>query len=144
MTETGLHPYAPRSAVLKLSYIFALCCGLAALGGCATTQTFSYLDGKRWSHVELDTYDTLIVSVDDKYHTYNSFIRVDPGRHTIKFRTVPVSGFRESPERTLVLDVEPCMQYWFEAKRSQALSQDFEPRVNYKAPIAGCGSPSGS
>ena len=41
--------------------------------------------------------------------------------------------------QALDLDVEPCTRYWFEAKKPSALSQDFEPRVNYQEPIAGCG-----
>jgi hypothetical protein len=124
-----------------------IACALA-LPGCATREAFSYLDGERWSRVEKDTFDTSIVSVDGKYYTYNSRIRVEPGRHHIVFRTRPAPGFLYSAEKALDLDIEPCTRYWFEARKANAIAQDFEPRVNYKDSITGCGtgstSPAGS
>jgi hypothetical protein len=115
-----------------------IACALA-LPGCATREAFSYLDGDRWSRVEKDTFDTLIVSVDGKYYTYNSRIRIEPGRHHIVFQTRPAPGFRYSAQKALDLDIEPCTHYWFEAKKANAIASDFEPRVNYKDSIAGCG-----
>ena len=112
---------------------------LAGLVSCASSQPFSYLDGYRWNRVELNTYDTQIVEVDGTSYSYNEHIRVDPGRHHIVFQTKPISGFFVSPQRALDLDVEPCTRYWFEAKRENGLQQGFEPRVNYKEAIAGCG-----
>jgi hypothetical protein len=117
---------------------------LAGLTACATSKPFSFLDGYRWSRAEINTYDTLIVEVDGTSYSYNTAIRVDPGVHRIVLQTNPVQGFFESPRKTLVLDVEPCTRYWFEAKRVNAGTQDFEPRVNYKEHIAGCGVASSS
>jgi hypothetical protein len=117
---------------------------LAGLASCATSPQFSYLDGYRWNRAELYTYDTLIAEVDGTSYTYNSKIRIDPGRHHIVLETQPVAGFSINPRKALDLDVEPCVRYWFEAKRVNALTQDFEPRVNYKEPIAGCGLASNS
>jgi hypothetical protein len=122
----------------------ALWVALAGLSGCATSEKFSFLDGERWNRVELDTYDTVILSVDGKSYSENSRIRIDPGRHHIVFQTRPAAGFTFSPRKELDLDVEPCTRYYFEAKRTNALTQDFEPRVNYKEPIAGCGVASSS
>ncbi len=113
---------------------------LAALAACSTAEPFSYLDGERWNKVELDTYDTLILEVDGHSYTYNSRIRVDPGEHHIVFQTRPAAGFSYSPRKELVLNVAPCTRYYFEAKRKNALQQDFEPRVNYSEPIGGCGT----
>ncbi len=130
------HWIRPGAAVL-----LACCVTLAGLGGCASSsEKFSFLDGERWSRVELDTYDTLILSVDGNSYAYNSRIKVEPGPHRIVFQTRPVAGFSYSPQKALELDVEPCMRYWFEAKRANGLQQDFEPRVNYKESIAGCGA----
>jgi hypothetical protein len=128
----------------KTAGLLAVLVVLASLGGCARSETYSYLDGYRWSRAELDTYDTVILAVDGKSYPYNSHIRVDPGRHRIAFQTQPVAGFSSSARKEIELDVEPCMRYWFEAKRVNALAQDFEPRVNYKEPIAGCGVASSS
>jgi hypothetical protein len=136
------------SAVLgtarALGSMLALVPVLAGLGGCASPEKFSYLDGYRWNRAEINTYDTLIVSVDGKSYPYNSKIMVDPGRHHIVFQTTPTGGFAFSPEKALDIDIEPCVRYWFEAKRVNKLEQDFEPRVNYKEPIAGCGVASNS
>ena len=109
------------------------------LVGCATEQPFSFLDGARWDKSEMDTYDTLILSVDGHSYSYNDRIRIDPGVHHIWFQTTAATGFTFSPRKELVLDVEPCTRYWFEAKRQNAAQQDFEPRVNYKEHIPGCG-----
>jgi len=117
---------------------------LAALGGCAATQPFSYLDGARYVRSELNTFDTVILSVDGSSTTWNSRIRVDPGPHHIVFQTVPAAGFTYSPEKAMDLVVEPCTRYYFEARRAGRLQQDFEPHVNYQEPIAGCGSPARS
>jgi hypothetical protein len=120
----------------KVSVLAAVGLGLA---GCATSTPFAYLDGERWTKVEMNTYDTLILAVDGTSYTYNSRIRIDPGVHHIVFQTIPAAGFTFSPRKELVLDVEPCTRYWFEAKRQNAAQQDFEPRVNYKEHIGGCG-----
>jgi hypothetical protein len=111
----------------------------AALAGCSAPQPMSYLYGSRWLKAEMDTYDTFIVSVDGKGYIQDNRIWVDPGPHHIVFQTLPVHGFTRSPERALDVNIEPCMRYYFEAKRATARTQDFEPRVNYKEPIVGCG-----
>lgn len=123
-----------------LGLMLALCTALVGLAGCASSEPFSYLDGERWVKVEMDTYDTVILAIDGKSYSYNSRIRVDPGEHHIVFQTRPASGFSFSPRKELVLDVAPCTRYYFEAKRANAAQQDFEPRVNYREPIAGCGA----
>lgn len=129
--------------VTSLWLPLALAPATAWLEGCASSKTFSYLDGERWSQVEMNTYDTQIVSVDGTSYAYNERVRVDPGRHHIVFQTRPAGGFSLSPLRALDIEIEPCVRYWFEAKRVNSLQQDFEPRVNYKESIAGCGVAAG-
>lgn len=108
--------------------------------GCATVEPFSQLDGRRWNRVELNTYDVTIVSVDGEHYVQRGTpIVVKPGPHKIVVQGPPTAGFRFGEQRVLELNVEPCMRYWLEAKKANALSQDFEPRVNYREPIAGCG-----
>jgi len=118
--------------------VSALAAALVGIGGCTTAKPFSYLDSERWSKVEMNTYDTFIVSVDGKSPGFRSRIVVDPGRHHIVFQTVPAAGFTYSPQKALDIDIEPCVRYWFEAKRVNGLEQDFEPRVNHTEPIPGC------
>jgi hypothetical protein len=124
--------------------VLALIPVCTALVGCTTSKPIAYLNGYRWNKAELNTYDTLIVSVDGKGYIQNNRILVDPGPHLIVFQTVPIPGFNVSPEKSLNLNVEPCTRYWFEAKRASEREQDFEPRVNYKEHIVGCSVASSS
>jgi hypothetical protein len=125
----------------RLGLMLALGMAVVALQACADTpKQFSYLDGYRWSRVELNTYDTTIISVDGKSYPYNSKIMVDPGPHHIVFQTKPIDGFTYSVQKTLDIDIKPCVRYWFEAKRVNNLDQDFVPRVNYTERIVGCGA----
>jgi hypothetical protein len=112
------------------------------LAGCATREEFSYLQGQRWLKAELNTYDVIVIRVDDKDYIQHGDepIRIDPGSHRIVVQGPPVAGFRFGEQRTLALDVKPCTRYWLEAKKANPLAQDFEPRVNYSEPIPGCGS----
>jgi hypothetical protein len=140
MVERWNGSFAARHPRRPLGLMLALCTALVGLAGCASSEPFSYLDGERWVKVEMDTYDTVILAVDGKSYSYNSRIRVDPGEHHIVFQTRPAAGFSFSPRKELVLDVAPCTRYYFEAKRANAAQQDYEPRVNYREPIAGCGA----
>lgn len=113
----------------------------ALLAGCATTDTFSYIQGQRWKKAELNTFDVTIIRVDDKDYIQHGYdpIRIEPGLHKIVVQGPPTAGFRFGEQRTLTLDVKPCTRYWLEAKKDNPLSQDFVPRVNYEEPIPGCG-----
>ncbi len=113
----------------------------ALLAGCASGEPFSYIQGQRWSTVQMNTFDVIVIRVDDKdvvQHGHEP-IRIDPGEHQIVVQGPRTAGFPYGEQRTLALDVKPCTRYWLEAKKDNALSQDFVPRVNYTEPIAGCG-----
>lgn len=124
--------------MLALALALASAAALAALAGCTASRPFSYLDSERWSRVEMNTSDTSIVAIDGTSSAFHSRIMVDPGRHHIVFQTLPAAGFTYSPQKALDIDIEPCTRYWFEAKRTNALAQDFEPRVNHIEAIPGC------
>jgi len=121
---------------MKALLVFSAAATMVA--ACATTEAFSYLNGFRWNKTELNTYDARIISVDGVTRLQNEDLRVEPGVREIVLEAPPAAGFYHGEQRALVLEVEPCMQYWFEAKRTNPLSQDWEPRVNYSARIAGC------
>lgn len=130
---------ASLPCIRQIASVMLLVCAASALTACSTPQKFSYLDGYRWSRAEINTYDTYIVSVDGKSYTYNSKIMVDPGRHHIVFQTQAADGLKFSPQVALDIDIKPCTRYWFEAKRTNSLDNNFEPRVNWTIPIQGCG-----
>jgi hypothetical protein len=113
----------------------------ALLAGCATSQTFSQLTGQRWLRAELNTFDVLVISVDGTsfIERPGAPVRLDPGLREIVVQGPSTAGFRFGEQRTLKLDVQPCTRYFLEARKANSLSQDFEPRVNFSEPIAGCG-----
>jgi hypothetical protein len=110
------------------------------VAACATSEEFSYLNGFRWTRVEMNTFDARIVSVDGVTRAQNAKLLVDPGVRTIVLEAPPAAGFFWPVQREIVVKVEPCMQYWFEARRANPLAQDWEPRVNFSDRIAGCKS----
>ena len=69
---------ATRAAAAARRLLVSLLPVLAGLSGCSTTRDFSFLDGERWNKVEMNTFDTWIVSVDGRSYTVNSRIRIDP------------------------------------------------------------------
>ena len=115
---------------------------VAAIGitaGCATTQPFSQLDGYRWNKAGLDTFDVTIISVDGEHYIQRGTpIMISPGSHKIIVQGPPTAGFRTGAQKTLDLNVEPCTRYWLEARKQNALQQDFTPAVNYSDRISGC------
>jgi hypothetical protein len=126
-----------------MRFLLPLSAVVVLLAGCATSDTFSYIQGQRWKKAELNTFDVTVIRVDDKDYIQHGYqpIRIEPGLHKIVVQGPPTAGFRFGEQRTLTLDVKPCTRYWLEAKKANALSQDFEPRVNYEEPISGCGAP---
>ena len=126
---------------MKLLHVPLLAIALAA--GCTTPADLAYVNGSRWSRVEKNTYDTRIVSVDGVTRGWNEKLLVSPGVRTIVLEAPPAAGFSRVQEQTLIVNIDPCMQYWFEAKRINPLAQAFEPRVNHRESIAGCRLASG-
>ena len=113
-----------------------------ATAGCETYKPNNYaqLDGYRWSKVDLNTFDVTIIAVDDKHYVQQGSIPVmiEPGPHKIVVQGPPTRGFPQGQMRTLDLNVEPCTRYWLEARKQNAIQQDFQPAVNYEEPIKGC------
>jgi len=124
---------------MRFTLPILLAAALAVAGCAAVKEPFSQLDGYRWTRTGLNTFDVTIISVDGEHYIQRSTpIVVTPGPHKIVVQGPATAGFRFGEQRTLELNVEPCTRYWLEAKKMNALSQDFEPRVNYSEPIAGC------
>jgi hypothetical protein len=109
------------------------------IAGCATSEPFSFLYGGRYYKAPLDTYDTLLISVDG-WHTTQRPARVDPGHRKVVVQGPPTAGFAYGEQRTLELDIKPCTRYWIAARKAGRLSQDFEAYVDYSEPISGCKS----
>jgi hypothetical protein len=126
---------------MKLQTLAAVALGAAVLGGCATaTTSYAQLTGKRWSKVDINTYDVIIISIDGRHaiERAGAPVLVEPGLRRIVVQGPSTAGFTYGEQRTLTLDVKPCNRYWLEAKKSNSLSQDFEARVNHTEPVSGC------
>ena len=114
---------------------------IGLLAGCATvTDGSSQLTGQRWKRAELNTFDVMIISVDGKHFIERPGfpVLVEPGKRAIVVQGPGASGFTYGEQRTLTLEVKPCTTYYLEAKKPNALAQDFEPRVNHTEARAGC------
>jgi hypothetical protein len=135
----GIADVAKEPSMKKiLSLLFILAAVLAATA-CETYKTFSQLDGYRWSKVDINTFDVIIISVDDTSYVQRGLpVMVEPGPHKIVVQGPPTRGFPQGQLRTLALDVKPCTRYWLEARKQNSVQQDFEPAVNYEERISGC------
>ena len=109
---------------------------LFALAGCATTP-FSYIDGNRYFKTDYHSYSVIVLDVDGRSDTRNP-VMVDPGRKVIRVQGPAASGFSYGETRAITLDVKPCTRYYLKAVKKNSLDQDFEPKVDYVEPIAGC------
>jgi hypothetical protein len=128
----------PKASFLpRIAAVAAL---VALISACATQSGVSHLTGERWRKAELNTYDVTIISVDGSHYIErrNQPVIIEPGLRKIVVQGPPASGFTYGEQRTLTLDVKPCTRYFLEAKKPGPLSQDFEPRINYEEPLAGC------
>ena len=125
-----------KSRYLNLAMIAA---ATALFAGCATTDAFSYLEGKRYFRANLNHYDATIISVDGTHYLMQKPVMIEPGMRKIVVQGPPANGFRQGEQRTIELNVEPCKRYWFAAVKKNSLAQDFEPKVDYVEDIAGCG-----
>jgi len=107
-----------------------------ALSGCASTFDDSFLVGERYFRADANTSPVIILGVDD-WDTLDRRVLVTPGPHVVRVQAPPVPG---APNMTasLKLDVQPCTQYYIVAWRKTPLMAEFEPRVDYAAPMAGC------
>lgn len=125
-------------ATARAAVAFALVC--ASLAGCATTDSFSYLEGRRYYRAQLNVYDATIISVDGSHYLLQRPVRIDPGMRKIVVQAPPAAGFSYGEQRTIEMNIEPCKRYWFAAVKKNPLAQDFEPKVDYVEDLAGCGT----
>jgi hypothetical protein len=109
---------------------------LSLLAGCAAAPV-SEVTGARYYRTEMNRSEAIIIAVDGS-SSLQKTIKVDPGQRNIDLQALPVGGFRQGEKRTMKLDVKPCTRYYVNVQRPNALSQDWEPVVDFQEPIAGC------
>ena len=118
--------------------------GIATLAACASTDYhYSQLYGYRYYRAPIDTYDVTILRVDGKDTLFRQVL-VDPGVRKIVVQGPPGGASRWGEEREIALDVRPCTRYYLVATRPNKLASDFDVRVDYQEPVAGCKPPASS
>jgi len=108
---------------------------VSALAGCAAPC--SYIDGNRYFQADINSSSVIVLDVNGRSDTRNP-VMVDPGKHVIRVQGPAPGGFRFGEVRTLTLEVKPCTRYYLKAVRQNSLQLDFEPKVDFEEPIAGC------
>ncbi len=116
----------------------ALLLSVAAFAGCAgLPQPFSQLSGQRYFRAPIDTYPVQIVSVDGR-DTLDKLVFIDPGLRKISVQGPPDGVHRFGEQRTIDLNVAPCMRYYLVAVKPTSIAVDFQVKVDYEEPIGGC------
>jgi hypothetical protein len=124
----------------KTLSLSALLLGAAVLAGCASPP-YARLEGARYFHTNLDTYPVIVSAVDGASTSANIPVLVEPGRHAVRVQALPNGVQRFGEIRTVSLDLAPCTRYWLVAVKSSPLATDFDVKVDYSEPIAGCAAP---
>ena len=109
---------------------------LSLLAGCAAAP-ISEVTGTRYHRAEMNRSEAIIIAIDGS-SSLQKTIKVEPGQRNIELQALPTGGFRQGEKRTMKLDVKPCTRYYLNVQRPNALSQDWEPVVDFQEPIAGC------
>jgi hypothetical protein len=129
---------SPAVAVLAAFGLVATC----LLGACASdTFHYSQVVGDRFFKTNIDTYPVEIASVDGRHFLGRMPVLVDPGVRQIAVQGPPTFVDLRLT-RDIALDVKPCTRYYLVARKASRLDNDFEVRVDFEQPIAGCTPPS--
>ena len=120
---------------LKLVSLLALGAVLSACAG--LPQPFSQLSGYKYHRAPIDTYPVQIVRVDG-HDTLDRLVFVDPGLRQVTVQGPPDGAHRFGAQRSLALEVAPCVRYYLVAQKANRLSSDFNVVVDYQEPIGGC------
>lgn len=120
---------------IKLASLLPLATLLVA---CAHVQEpFSQLDGHRYFRVPIDTYSVQIIRVDGR-DTLDSPVIVEPGLRHVTVQGPSDVVHQYGDQRSIELNVAPCVRYYLVAVKPNRLLSDFNVKVDYQEPIGGC------
>ena len=106
-----------------------------ATAGCATN--FSYIDGNRFFRTDFNAHSVIVLEVDGKSEIRNP-VMVEPGVRVVRVQGPAAPGFRFGQDRTITIDVKPCMHYYLKAVTPNSISAEFTAMIDFEEPIAGC------
>jgi hypothetical protein len=120
---------------------FAKWCVAAAgviVAGCQTWgPTWSELSGARYTRVNPDRTEAILVSAGDEAIGSATPFLVAPGTYRVVVQSPVHNRFRGS-EKDITLDVAPCRRYYINAQFDNPVSPDWTPVIDYVETIAGC------
>ncbi|HET8877766.1 MAG TPA: hypothetical protein VFO53_15670 [Casimicrobiaceae bacterium] len=120
---------------------FARWCVAAAgliVAGCQTWgPTWSELSGARYTRINPDRAQAILVSAGDESIGSVTPFRVAPGKSRVVVQSPVHNRFRGS-EKDMMLDIAPCKRYYINAQFANPVSPDWTPVVDYVETIAGC------
>ncbi len=115
--------------------------GVGVLTACASADYhYSQLVGRRYFRVPIDTYNVSIVRVDGQTNILRPAL-IEPGRRRVEVQGPPGGAGGIGEVRALTLDVAPCTRYYLVAHKSNTLASDFDVRIDFQEPVAGCSPP---
>ena len=130
----------PRPALVRASALALV----AVLSGCAgMPRPFAQLDGHRYHLTPIDTYAVKVVRVDGHDEVFSP-VFIEPGLRKVTVQGPPSATSAIGQERSIDLNVAPCIRYYLVAVKPNRLMADFSVKVDYEEPIGGCSAPATS
>ncbi len=126
---------------LSLSRFTASASFAAALSACAGLPAgYGQIDGHKYHVATIDTYPVKVIRIDDR-DTLDNPAFVDPGSRKITVQGPPDGARRSGEQRTIDVNVMPCMRYYLVAQKSNPLMTDFSVKIDHQESIGGCAVP---
>ena len=124
-------------AILK---VLGIAAALAATACASVDYHYSQLSGRRYFRAPIDTYAVSIVRVDGETNVLRPAL-IEPGRRVIEVQGPPGGSGGVGEVRSIALDIAPCTRYYLVAHKTNTLASDFDVRVDFQEPVAGCSPP---
>ena len=111
--------------------------GLIAAGCQTWGPTWSELSGARYTRINPDRAQAILISAGDESIGSVTPFRVAPGNYRVVVQSPVHNRFRGS-EKDMMLDIAPCKRYYINAQFDNPVSPDWTPVVDYVETITGC------
>lgn len=108
------------------------------VSGCQTWgPTWSELTGDRYTRIDPDRREAILVRVGDESIGTVMPYKVTPGYYPVKVQAPPWRRFTGS-EKTFMLDIQPCRRYYINAQFDNRIAPEWTPVIDHVETIAGC------
>lgn len=107
-----------------------------ALSACGTAP-LSFVHGELQGPTPQLLYPVHIVSVDARIQ-FDKKVQLAPGLHELVLQAYPSQAARGSPQKRVVMAVEPCTRYFLAAQRQSPLDAEWTLIETAKEAVVGC------